>query len=89
MPLVPRNTFFCQLLKTLAVKIKGNGESNMIGNKYRLFGTTTIFEIEGDDGSSWNIKVYVEGDEDNAVQDVRMSKQDLQDSINMGQFELV
>ena len=61
----------------------------MIGNKYRLFGTTTIFEIEGEDDSSWIIKVYVEDDENNAVKDVRMSKQDLQDSINMGQLELV
>lgn len=59
----------------------------MIGNKYRLFGTTTIFEIEGEDGDSWIIKIYVEDDEGNAVDNVRLTKQDLQDSTNMKQLE--
>ena len=61
----------------------------MIGNKYKLFGTTTIFEIEKDDGNDWVIKVYVENAASEAVSDVRMKKQDLQDSIKTKKLELI
>ncbi len=61
----------------------------MIGNKYKLFGTTTIFEIEDEDGEYWIIKVYIECQESDAVTGVRMSKQDLIDSITTKQLELI
>jgi len=61
----------------------------MIGNKYRLFGTATIFEIVGEDNGYWILKVYEEGNEDAAAVDVLMTKQSLQDSISQGKIELL
>jgi len=61
----------------------------MIGNKYMLFGTTTIFEVESDDGDYWVIKIYIEGDESKAEMNVRITKQDMADSIHTQHLALI
>ena len=54
----------------------------MIGNKYKLAGTTTVFQIMGKSDPYWIIKVYSEGNENLAVNGVLMTQQDMAESIN-------
>ncbi len=61
----------------------------MIGNKYRLFGTTTVFEVERDDGVYWSIKIYIEGRENEAEMNVQITKQDMADSIQTQHLTII
>jgi len=55
----------------------------MIGNKYKLFGTSTIFEITGEDGDYWIIAVSSDSGEQLGV---LMKKVDLTDGVQFGKL---
>ena len=54
----------------------------MIGDKYSLVGTNTIFEITGETPSYWEMKIYDKGTPANAQLGVLMTKRALLDSIS-------
>jgi hypothetical protein len=56
-----------------------------VGDKYTLFGTDNVFEITGDGGDNWVIKIIVPPSVEVGV---LMNKIDLNDSVNQGTFEL-
>jgi len=50
----------------------------MIGSKYKLFGTSTIFEINAEDGDDWIITVLSDSNDELGI---NMKKEDLNDGI--------
>lgn len=61
----------------------------MIGNKYILIGTDTIFEITGETNAYWELKIYAESNPSAAQSDVLMTKMSLSESITQKTITLI